>query len=124
MIEADGDFGYSKKMAATQDAPQALGFVPQPKLRVLQLHRDQIRVIARKHRVTNPQVFGSVLTGEDTEKSDLDILVEPTQETTLMDIARLQVELRALLNVTVDVLTPRALPEKFRYKVVGEAMPL
>lgn len=90
----------------------------------LKLHRDQIREIVLKHRVTNLRVFGSVLTGEDTEESDLDILVEPTQETTLMDIARIQVELRALLNVTVDVLTPHALPEKFRYKVVGEAMPL
>lgn len=90
----------------------------------LKLYRDQIRTIALKNRVTNPRVFGSVLRNEDTEESDLDILVEPTQYTTLTDIARIQVELMALLNVSVDVLTPRALPEKFRQKVIGEALPI
>lgn len=90
----------------------------------LKLHRDRIREIALSHRVTNPRVFGSVLRGEDTEDSDLDILVEPTGETTLMDIAKIQVELKHLLEINVDVLTPKALPEKWRQRVIGEAMSL
>ncbi len=68
---------------------------------VLNRYRDRIREIALSHRVTNPQVFGSVLHGEDTEDSDLDLLVEPTAETTLMDIARIQVELKHLLAIEV-----------------------
>ena len=90
----------------------------------LNLHRDRIREIVLSHRVTDPRVFGSVLHGEDTENSDLDILVEPTTETTLMDLAKIQVELKRLLNVEVDVLTPKALPEKWRQRVIGEAMSL
>lgn len=90
----------------------------------LNLHRDRIREIVLSHRVTDPRVFGSVLEGEDTEDSDLDILVEPTAETTLMDLAKIQVELQRLLNVQVDVLTPKALPEKWRQRVIGEAMSL
>ena len=90
----------------------------------LQIHRDRIREIALSHRVTNVRVFGSVLHGEDTEDSDLDILVEPTEETTLMDIAKIQVELARLLDLTVDVLTPRALPDKFREQVLKEALPV
>jgi predicted nucleotidyltransferase len=90
----------------------------------LKLHRDRIREIALSHRVTNPRVFGSVLRDEDTEDSDLDILVEPTAETTLMDIAKIEVELKRLLAVNVDVLTPKALPEKWRQRVIGEAMSL
>lgn len=90
----------------------------------LNLYRDRIREIALSHRVTNPRVFGSVLHGEDTEDSDLDILVEPTAETTLMDIARIQVELKHLLAIEVDVLTPRALPEKWRQQVIDEALSL
>jgi len=88
----------------------------------LQTHRDEIRRIALSHRVTNVRVFGSVLHGDDTEGSDLDLLVEPTSETTLMDIARIQVEVAKLLNVCVDVLTPNALPEKFREQVLIEAV--
>lgn len=57
---------------------------------VLQLNRVAVRKIALRHRVRNTRVFGSVMRGEDTEDSDLDILVEPTSETTLMDIGAIQ----------------------------------
>jgi uncharacterized protein len=88
----------------------------------LHRHRDAIREIALSHRVTNVRVFGSVLRGEDTEDSDLDLLVEPTNETTMMDIARIQLELARMLGVNVDVLTPRGLPEKFRNQVIRDAL--
>ena len=88
----------------------------------LQQHRDEIRRIALSHRVTNVRVFGSALHGDDTESSDLDLLVEPTSETTLMDIARIQVEVAKLLSLKVDVLTPNALPDKFRAQVLTEAV--
>jgi predicted nucleotidyltransferase len=65
-----------------------------------------------------------VLRGQDTEGSDLDILVDPTPETTLMDVAAIQVALRRLLGVPVDVLTPRALPDNFRSVVLAEAVPV
>lgn len=90
----------------------------------LQAHRDAIKEIALRHRVQNIRVFGSVIHGDDTEESDLDLLVDPTGETTLLDIAKIQVELKNLLNITVDVLTPRALPDKFRDQVLKEAQPL
>src|SRR5665647_2040862 len=87
----------------------------------LSTHRDAIRTIALRHRVTNVRVFGSVVHGDDTEDSDLDLLVEPTQETTMMDIAKIQLELSQLLPVAVDVLTPNGLPAKFRGQVIAEA---
>ena len=68
------------------------------------------------------RIFGSVLHGDDTEESDLDILVDPTSDTTLMDIAKIQVEIAQLLNINVDVLTPKALPDHFREQVVAEAV--
>jgi predicted nucleotidyltransferase len=90
----------------------------------LHTHREAIRAIALRHRVTDVRVFGSVVHGDDIEGSDLDILVEPTAETTMMDIARIQLELGQLLSVAVDVLTPRGLPAKFRSQVIAEAQPL
>ncbi|MDP1774023.1 MAG: nucleotidyltransferase family protein [Methylobacter sp.] len=90
----------------------------------LQTHRDAIREIALRHRVKNVRVFGSVLHGDDTEDSDLDLLVDPTPETTLMDIGAIRYELKELLGVAVDVLTPRALPDKFRNLVLQEAKPV
>jgi predicted nucleotidyltransferase len=60
----------------------------------------------------------------DTIDSDLDILVDTTPETTLFDLGAIRYKLRQLLGVQVDVLTPAALPEKFRLKVIAEARTL
>jgi len=73
------------------------------------------------NRGLNPRVFGSVLRGEDTEDSDLDLLVDPTPDTSLMDIAKIQNSIQKLLGISVDVLTPKALPEQWRDKVISEA---
>jgi predicted nucleotidyltransferase len=88
----------------------------------LQIYRDRIREIALSHRVKNVRVFGSALHGDDTDDSDLDILVDPTPETTLMDIGAIQYELTELLGIPVEVLTPRALPDKWRNKVIAGAV--
>ncbi len=90
----------------------------------LQSHRAAIRRVVEAHRARNARVFGSVLRGLDTENSDLDILIDPTPETTLMDVATIQVELERLLGISVDVLTPGALPDKFRSRILAEAMPV
>ena len=62
--------------------------------------------------------------GTDREGSDLDLLVDPTEETTLFDIGAIRHELRELLGLSVDVLTPKALPEKFRQRVIEESIPV
>ncbi len=87
-------------------------------------HRDAIRRIAESHRVRNVRVFGSALDGTDKDSSDLDLLVDPTDKTTLLDLAAISVELKQLLGIDVDVLTPKSLPDKFRERVIGEALPV
>ena len=91
---------------------------------VFEIKRDVIRAVVARHNASNARVFGSVVHGNDNEASDLDILIDPTPKTTLMDVAKIQVELEALLGVKVDVLTPNALPEKFRHVVLAEALPV
>lgn len=90
----------------------------------LATHRSEIRRIVEAHRARNPRVFGSVLRGEDTERSDIDILIDPTSETTLFDICAIRHELHQLLGVPVDVATPKALPTRFRSRVLAEAVPV
>ncbi len=90
----------------------------------LHSNRAAIRGVVEAHRASNARVFGSVLHGRDTDESDLDILIDPTPETTLFDIGAIRLELRKLLGVQVDVLTPNALPDKFRDAVIAEARPI
>ncbi|MDO8252560.1 MAG: nucleotidyltransferase family protein [Rhodoferax sp.] len=90
----------------------------------LSLHRARIREIALSHRVSGVRVFGSALRGDDAVGSDLDLLVEPTAQTTLMDIGAIRFELKNLLGLEVDVLTPNGLPASFREQVLREAVAL
>ena len=87
----------------------------------LAANRDAIRRVVASHRGRNPRVFGSALHGLDTDESDLDILIDPTEETTLFDIGAIRVELMELLGVKVDVLTPGALPDRWKTQVLAEA---
>jgi uncharacterized protein len=92
--------------------------------KALNLHRTRIREIALSHSVNDFRVFGSALRGDDVAGSDLDLLVEPTSQTTLMDIGAIRFELKKLLGLEVNVLTPNGLPAKFREQVLREALPV
>ena len=91
---------------------------------VLRENRELIRNIALLHRTENLRVFGSVLSGEDTETSDLDLLVDPLPGATLLDLGAIQIELEESLGISVDVLTPGDLPIKFRAQILSEARPV
>lgn len=84
-------------------------------------HRDDILRIVTANRAVNARVFGSVLHGDDSDESDLDILVDPLPGATLLDLGAIQVELEELLGISVDVVTPEDLPPKFRGEVLDEA---
>jgi uncharacterized protein len=90
----------------------------------LTIHRTELRQLVSRYNVTHPRVYGSVLTGQDDEESDLDILVDATPSTTLFTLAGLEDEAEALLGVGVSVLTPGFLPVKFRDRVLQQAQPL
>ena len=90
----------------------------------LTANRSAIRAIVAEHHASNPCVFGSAARGQDTEESDLDILIDPTRETSLFDIGAMRHKLRELLGVTVDVITPNGLPDSFRGAVLAEASPI
>lgn len=90
----------------------------------LSSNRAVIRALVTEHGLQNPRVFGSVTRSEDTELSDLDILVDPLPNTSLPDLAKLQLSLEKQLGIPVDVLTPNALPESFRSQVLRNAIPV
>ena len=91
---------------------------------VLEMKRNAVRETVSRFRTTNPRVFGSVLHGTDRDGSDIDILVDALPGATLLDLGDLEAELKSLLGVHVDLLTPGDLSPKFRAKVLSEAQPL
>src|SRR6218665_3147031 len=91
---------------------------------VLYMKRSAVREAVGRFRTANPRVFGSVLHGTDRDGSELDLLVDALPGATLLDLGDLEEELKSLLGVDVDLLTPGDLPPKFRVKVLAEAQPV
>jgi hypothetical protein len=92
---------------------------------VLESYRAEIRRAVEMNRARNPRVFGSVARGEDTEASNLDLLVDAAPGgMTLFDLGQIQADLKKLLKVPVDVVTPGFLPEHIRARVQAEAVPV
>ena len=89
---------------------------------ILQQHRDEVRRIIAAHDALNPRVFGSVARGEDTESSDLDVLVDPVEgKTSLLTLVKLKRALESVLGVSTDVLTPLSINERYRDHVLKDA---
>jgi predicted nucleotidyltransferase len=90
----------------------------------LDAHRTELRELVSRHGLSGARVFGSVSSGKDTDESDLDLLVEPSEKTGLMALAAFKIEAEKLLGVEVSVVTPNALPAKFRGEVMRQAQAL
>lgn len=69
-------------------------------------------------------IFGSYTRGEQTKKSDLDILVTYSEMVDLLLIARLRRYLRRKLRIHVDVVSKEFLNKYIREKVLEEAVPV
>ncbi len=91
---------------------------------VFEQHRETIRRLVAEHGMSNPRLFGSALHGDDTETSDLDILVDEGAHTSLFDLAGLQLALEAAMHIRVDVRLPGELHRGFREEVLAEALPV
>jgi predicted nucleotidyltransferase len=87
-------------------------------------HREEILRIAAQHGATNVRVFGSVARGTAGPNSDLDLLVDVTEDASPWFPVDLVVDLEDLLGVDVDVLTESTSHWVIRDRVISEARPL
>lgn len=87
-------------------------------------HRAAIRALVAEHHAREPRVFGSVARGDDQPGSDVDLLVDFTEEASLLDEIGLRLALADLLQVEVDVVAADALRGAVRERVLREAVPV
>ena len=92
----------------------------------LAVHRERIRAIVAHYGGVNPRVFGSVARGEDTEDSDLDILVDDPEgrRLNLFALGGMNYEISSLIGRPVDVVPSADLPQRMRNEACSEAVPL
>lgn len=93
-------------------------------LNELRARRDEILAIAARNKMQDVKVFGSVARGEDKPESDVDFLVSPLQEASLLDLGGFLAEMECLLKRRVDVVEESSLHWFIRDKIIKEAQPL
>lgn len=71
----------------------------------IQSIKRQIIPILKLEGVTKASIFGSFATGDETERSDVDLLVRFQGGASLLDLSRLKLKLEEKIGRKVDVLT-------------------
>jgi len=80
--------------------------------------------LAERHGAHNLRVFGSVARGQANPESDVDLVVDFDRGRSLMDHGELMMDLEEVLGCRVDVVSERGLRDRFRARVLADAVPL
>ena len=90
----------------------------------LKMTAEEIRKIVipilRRYNVTRAGLFGSSARGEDTEMSDVDILVEFGNDISLLDYMKIKLNLEDILNKKVDLVEYQAIKPQLRKRILSD----
>jgi uncharacterized protein len=121
LIEATG---HHLSLDLVPASPACLG-LPDSRLgRRLRRHRRAVLELASQHGAHNVRVFGSLARGEDTDSSDIDLLVDLDDGVSLLTLAGLRRHLSDLLHVEVDVVPAATLKPTVADAVLADAITL
>jgi len=82
--------------------------------------KDQIIPILLKYGVSRASLFGSFARGEETDKSDIDILINLPKGMSLFGFADLKMELESKLERDVDLVTYRSIHPLLKNSILKE----
>jgi uncharacterized protein len=89
---------------------------------MIRRRRDEVLAAAARHGATNVRIYGSVARGEASPVSDIDVLVEMEEGSSLLDLAALHLELEDILGFPVEIGTD--VKPRLRERVRAEAVRL
>jgi hypothetical protein len=79
--------------------------------------------IASRHHASRVRLFGSAARGEDRPDSDIDLLVDFDEDSSLFDLMRMSRELEAMFDRPVDVVSAGGLKNRDR-AILAESVDL
>lgn len=80
--------------------------------------KKKIVKILKKNKVVRAGIFGSYARGEAKKKSDVDILIE--FDGSLLDLVGLEMELKKILKIKVDLLTYGGISPYLKDRILNE----
>ncbi len=95
-----------------------------PTGRRLRQTRSQVGELLAQAELKDPRVFGSVARGDDSEDSDVDLLVATSRSVGLFEQARLAERLSGIVGTPVDLVIEGSLKPELAERILEEAVPL
>lgn len=82
----------------------------------------QKQSICENYQITEIAIFGFYARGEETEASDIDILVDYETAPTFIMLVELRDYLTQLFGLKVDIVTKNGLKPRIRDRILGETI--
>lgn len=76
--------------------------------------------ILKRHDIVKAGIFGSFARGEATRKSDIDILIRFKGRKSLLDLAKVEIELEKKIKRKADVLTYDSINPLLKERILKE----
>ncbi|NWF77695.1 MAG: nucleotidyltransferase family protein [Chloroflexi bacterium] len=82
--------------------------------------RDKVIPILKRYGVRKAAIFGSVVRGEATAESDIDILVDVRNDMSLLDFVGLKIEIAEALDKNVDLVEYNTIKPLIKERILSE----
>src|SRR2546423_1884932 len=86
--------------------------------------KEKVAPILKQADIKKAALFGSYVRGEETEKSDIDIVVEYPPETSLFDVVDLKLKLEDVLGKRVDLIGYKTIKPLLKPHILSEQVPI
>lgn len=81
-----------------------------------------IKPILKKYPITKAGIFGSYVRNEQTETSDVDILIELSHAISLLEYVNIKLELEDKIGRKVDLVEYKTLKPRLKDNILNEAL--
>ena len=85
----------------------------------LQKTKAQIVPIIKKYNISRVALFGSIITEKMTNESDIDLLVDMPNDSSLFDLLRVKVDLEKQLGRRVDLVQYKAIKLRLKDEILS-----
>ena len=90
----------------------------------IELIKKKILPVLKEHKVTKAGIFGSYARGEQNKKSDLDILIEVSDNMGLIAFISLKILIEKTINKKIDLVEYDSIRKELREDILKEEIPL
>lgn len=89
---------------------------------IQQLLKQQKLMLEKKYKINQVGIFGSYIRGEQTQKSDLDILIDYQEAPSLITLIELEYYLSDIVGIKVDLVTKKGLKPQLKDYILKETV--